>query len=244
MLKTRYASEKVPSTFVVAKSPIVRPISSPPGFSRSLATIACDMSIPWTGTPRWARGSATRPVPIPSSRARPSPASSARKSTTGSSTSGSNMSADDSSYRAATGSSKYPSSRTAGTYMSGVRRRTCLEWATPGYATSLSTSSSRPSCLFHHSLSRRCKCALGLRDVRGELVLLRAELLLELGQSLLARLELVEPDLDVRLVASLAALELLLAVVDLPDALAEVRLRLPEALLALVDPLAGRVRKV
>ncbi len=71
VLKTRYATENVPSTVVVAKSPIVTPTSSPPGFARSLATIAFDSSIPWTGTPRCASGSATRPVPIPSSSARP-----------------------------------------------------------------------------------------------------------------------------------------------------------------------------
>ena len=35
MLKTRYASLNVPSTVVVAKSPIATLISSPPGFARS-----------------------------------------------------------------------------------------------------------------------------------------------------------------------------------------------------------------
>src|SRR5688500_7063195 len=79
--------------------------------------------------------------------------------------------------------------------------------------------------------------ALGLCDVGGELVLLGAELLLELGQGLLASLELVEPDLVVRLVPSLAPLEVLLAVVQLADALPKVGLGLAEALLALLDPL-------
>ena len=36
VLKTRYATENVPSTVVVAKSPIVTAMSSPPGFARSL----------------------------------------------------------------------------------------------------------------------------------------------------------------------------------------------------------------
>jgi len=48
VLKTRYATENVPSTVVVAKSPMVTPISRPPGFARSLAAIAFDNSIPWT----------------------------------------------------------------------------------------------------------------------------------------------------------------------------------------------------
>ena len=86
-----------PSTVVVAKSPIVTPIASPPGFARSRSTIAFDSSIPCTGTPRCASGSATRPVPIPSSSARPPPASSARKVTVGSMTAGSNIPSDESS---------------------------------------------------------------------------------------------------------------------------------------------------
>ena len=97
VLKTTYATENVPFTDAVAKSPIVTPISSPPGFARNLATIAFDSSIPCTCTPRPASGSAIRPVPIPSSSACPFPASSTRKSTTGSTTSGSNISAEDSS---------------------------------------------------------------------------------------------------------------------------------------------------
>jgi hypothetical protein len=39
-LKTRYATEKVPSMVVDAKSPIVTPSSSPPGFARSLVLVA------------------------------------------------------------------------------------------------------------------------------------------------------------------------------------------------------------
>ena len=79
--------------------------SSPPGFARSLATIARDRSIPCTGTPRCASGSAIRPVPIPSSSARPLPASPARKSTTVDD-GRVEHSAADSSYLAATRSSK------------------------------------------------------------------------------------------------------------------------------------------
>ena len=97
VLKTRYASENVPSTVVVAKSPIVTPMSSPPGFARSLATIAFDNSIPCTGTPRCASGSAIRPVPMPSSSARPPPASSARNATAESMVAWSNIPATDSS---------------------------------------------------------------------------------------------------------------------------------------------------
>ena len=55
---------KVPSTRAVAKSPMVTPILSPPGLARSRATIALDRSMPCTGTPRRASGSAIRPVPI------------------------------------------------------------------------------------------------------------------------------------------------------------------------------------
>ena len=52
---TRYASANVPSTLVVAKSPIVTPICSAPGLARSFATIASDRSIPCTRTPRRAQ---------------------------------------------------------------------------------------------------------------------------------------------------------------------------------------------
>ena len=106
VLKTTYARENDPFTVVVAQSPIVTPMSSPPRFARSLATIAFDRSIPCIDTPRRASGRAIRPVPIPNSSARPLPASSTRTSTTGSITSASNISASESSYLAATRSSK------------------------------------------------------------------------------------------------------------------------------------------
>ena len=51
------------------------------GFAWSFATIAGDSSMPCTRTPRSLSGTATRPVPMPSSRAAPSPARWARKST-------------------------------------------------------------------------------------------------------------------------------------------------------------------
>jgi hypothetical protein len=102
VLKTRYATENVPCTRAVAKSPMVTPIASPPGLARSRATIARDMSMPCTGTPRRASGSAMRPVPMPSSRARPElpglgPASPASTSAVRSMTAGSNSSDDGSS---------------------------------------------------------------------------------------------------------------------------------------------------
>src|SRR5215475_10497839 len=82
--------------------------------------------------------------------------------------------------------------------------------------------------------------ALSLCDVGGELIFLRAELLLELRHGLLPCLELVEPDLEVGLVASLALVELLLALVELAGALAHARLGLGQPLLALAD--AGESR--
>ena len=69
VLTTRYATENVPSTFVVAKSPIVTPIRSAPGLACSFATIASDRSMPCTRTPRSESGNAIRPVPMPSSSA-------------------------------------------------------------------------------------------------------------------------------------------------------------------------------
>src|SRR5439155_12408513 len=80
---------------------VVTPTLSAPGLARSRATIASDRSIPCTRTPRCASGSAILPVPMPSSSAAPSPASCARKWTAGSTTLGANISALDSSYRAA-----------------------------------------------------------------------------------------------------------------------------------------------
>jgi hypothetical protein len=68
-------------------------MSSLPGFARKAATMASELSIPATRTPRSASGSAIRPVPIPNSTAPPAPASPASMSTTGVTTAGSNMSA-------------------------------------------------------------------------------------------------------------------------------------------------------
>ena len=87
----------MPSTRVVAKSPTVTPIASPPGLARSRATMARDMSMPCTSTPRRASGSAIRPVPMPSSSARPPPASPARTPATVSMKAGSNMPSEESS---------------------------------------------------------------------------------------------------------------------------------------------------
>lgn len=92
-----------PSTRVVAKSPMVTPMSSPPGLARIRRTMARDMSMPCTGTPRRASGSAIRPVPMPNSSARASPsapgppARPAIRSTTGSTASGPNTSSEGSS---------------------------------------------------------------------------------------------------------------------------------------------------
>ncbi len=99
----------VPATLVVAKSPMVTPMSSAPGFTCSSATMAGDSSIPCTRTPRRLSGNAMRPVPMPSSSAAPVPASSARKFTAGSTTAGSNRSGQRSSYRFAIRSSKLSS---------------------------------------------------------------------------------------------------------------------------------------
>jgi hypothetical protein len=71
VLNTRYTSENVPSTRVLAKSPMVTGIASPPGLARIRATMARDMSMPCTSTPRAASGSATRPVPTANSSVRP-----------------------------------------------------------------------------------------------------------------------------------------------------------------------------
>jgi hypothetical protein len=72
-------------------SPTTTGIVASSTLARSTSTIGTDSSIPVTGTPLSASGTATRPVPIASSRARPPPASSARRSTVGPSTSGANM---------------------------------------------------------------------------------------------------------------------------------------------------------
>ena len=81
MLNTRYTSRNVPSTRVVAMSPIVTSTRCAPSLARSRSAMATDSSIPDTGTPRAASGNATRPVPTASSSAAPSPASSASTST-------------------------------------------------------------------------------------------------------------------------------------------------------------------
>ena len=78
-------------------SPMVTPMASPPGLPRSLATIARDISMPCTGTPRRDSGSPMRPVPMANSRARPLPASSASRLTAGSIASGWNMRSEGSS---------------------------------------------------------------------------------------------------------------------------------------------------
>ncbi len=69
--------ENSPSTRALAKSPIVTSMCSPPGFARNRATMASELSMPATRTPRSASGSAIRPVPIPNSSAPPCPARSA-----------------------------------------------------------------------------------------------------------------------------------------------------------------------
>ena len=78
-------------------SPAIASIRSAPGFSRSSASIASELSMPATRTPRAASGSAIRPVPIANSSAAPSPASCASASTAGPTTAGSNMPAESSS---------------------------------------------------------------------------------------------------------------------------------------------------
>ena len=72
-------------------SPAITGIVASSAFVRSWSIIGRDSSMPVTGTPRSASGTATRPVPMANSSARPSPASSARRSTVGPSTSGANM---------------------------------------------------------------------------------------------------------------------------------------------------------
>ena len=69
-------------------SPLITGIAASSAFSRNWLIIGCDSSMPVTGTPRPASGTATRPVPMANSSARPEPASPARRSTVGPSTSG------------------------------------------------------------------------------------------------------------------------------------------------------------
>ncbi len=52
VLNTAKASEEVPGGFASAKSPMVMPMSSPPGFALSASTMAGEISIPCTSTPR------------------------------------------------------------------------------------------------------------------------------------------------------------------------------------------------
>ena len=85
---------------------------------------------------------------------------------------------------------------------------------------------------------------LRLCDIGRELRLLAAELLLQLGERRFAVLELLEANLVVRVVVRLALFELLFAIVDLTDALAQVRFRLGDSLLAAVDALARRLGEV
>ena len=82
---------------VRGETPMVTPMASPPGLARSRATMARDRSMPCTGTPRRASGSAIRPVPMPSSSARPPSASPASTLATVSTSAGLNMSSDGSS---------------------------------------------------------------------------------------------------------------------------------------------------
>ena len=87
----------MPSTVVVAMSPMATGMAAPPGLARSRATMARDRSMPCTSTPRRVSGSAIRPVPMPNSSARPPPASPASTSATVSVKEGSNMPSDESS---------------------------------------------------------------------------------------------------------------------------------------------------
>ena len=75
-------------------SPATASIRSAPGFSRRRSSIASELSIPATRTPRSDSGSAIRPVPIANSSTAPPPASSASRSTAGPTTAGSNTLAD------------------------------------------------------------------------------------------------------------------------------------------------------
>jgi len=94
----RFAAGVGPSYAAVTCFNLDEYVGLPAGHEQSYrATIARDRSMPWTPTPRRASGSAMRPVPMASSRARPSPASPARTSTDASTTPGSNISVHDSS---------------------------------------------------------------------------------------------------------------------------------------------------
>ena len=81
----------VPGARAVAMSPTTTGMVVSSTLVRSWSIIGWDSSIPVTGTPRSASGTATRPVPMASSSARPPPASSTSRSTVGPRTSGANM---------------------------------------------------------------------------------------------------------------------------------------------------------
>jgi hypothetical protein len=83
--------------------------------------------------------------------------------------------------------------------------------------------------------------ALGLGDVARELGFLRDETLLELGELLLAPLELVRPHLDIRLESRLAGVDGGLALVDLEHPRAELFFVRGDALLLALDALGDRV---
>jgi hypothetical protein len=72
-------------------SPTITGIVASSAFARSWSIIGPDSSMPVTGTPRAASGTATRPVPMANSSAAPSPARATRRFTVGPSTSGANM---------------------------------------------------------------------------------------------------------------------------------------------------------
>jgi len=72
-------------------SPITTGIVAASTLVRNWSTIGRHSSIPATGTPAAARGTAIRPVPIAISRTGPPAASSRRRSTVGPTTSGANI---------------------------------------------------------------------------------------------------------------------------------------------------------
>lgn len=80
-----------PAAVAVAMSPTVTGMVSSSTLVRSCSIIGRESSMPVTGTPRSASGTATRPVPIANSRTGPPSASPARRLTVGSMTSGANL---------------------------------------------------------------------------------------------------------------------------------------------------------
>jgi hypothetical protein len=83
--------------------------------------------------------------------------------------------------------------------------------------------------------------ALGLRDVARELGLLGREALLQLYQLLLAPLELLRAQLDVRLESRLAGVERRLALIEVDQPLTDFLLVLGQTLLLALDALGLRV---